>query len=655
MRQKQERWKHVWKRVGILTSLASLCLCWSLWHRTATAGGDDFALPGDERPKPKPRKRANNQKRRYRGLSPIYGPPKEWQSFRSTSQLTCAIQDSDNIWAGTNNSGVIRWSIRSRGYRFYVPKAKNSNAQRITSLALDRQGNLWVGTKGYGVGMVKDGTRRFKWYQYKNGLPSNDIRGLVRDNNGNIWAATPRGVARWNGKRWKKFTRRQGLPDGDIRAVGLDSQGNVWFSPNISNPFYYNGRRFKRLKKFPFTGSTCAVSDRTGGMWFCNEQGAIHYTSENTRSYNTTHGMAGPIVQSIYVDAGGGVWFGTKDNGISYLRNRRWSTINRRQGLPGTDIRALMGGPGGTILAATYLNGIAMYQNRRWNRLGIGIVGNKIYAISHGPDGAAWIGTSSGASRYHNGYWYNYANELTTPDVRSFTFDPTNSAWIGTFGAGAYRHKGRNWKAFDVLAGIASNNVVGAHLTPEGLWFVHEQKGASLYNGESWKTYNERNTLGLLDPAYPVQATHLDKDLTLYIGFKGGGVIKRPLRGRWQRIGYMSGAGGRGVVNGISSDNKGNLWFATKVGLFRMKGGTFKHFTKRDGLPDKNVLAVATEGHKIWIGTKKGVACYDGTSWRSFNHEMGLVSDEITVISVSPTGEKWFGSPASGLTIYRGE
>jgi ligand-binding sensor domain-containing protein len=437
--------------------------------------------------------------------------------------------------------------------------------------------------------------------------------------------------------------------------MGLDSQGRVWFSPNISNPFYFDGRRFKRLGSFPVTGSSCIVSDNRGGLWFCNDQGAVYHTETRTRLYNTTHGLAGPIVQTIYADSSGGVWMGTKNDGISYFRDGRWVTINRRQGLPGLNIRALLASPGGQIVAATFLNGIAVYRGKRWQRLPVGIVGNEIHAVGHAPDGSVWLGTSSGASRYHNGYWYNYANEFSTPDIRSFAFDPTGAVWLGTFGAGVYRFDGKQWNNYDLIAGLASNHVVGIHLTPEGFWFVHEQKGATLYDGESWKAFNDRNTNGLLDPSYPIQATHLDTQLMLHLGSKGGGVVRKPLRGRWQRVGQMVGSSSKGVVHAMTQDHEGHMWFATKGGVYQLKNNVLKQYTKRDGLPDNEAFAIAAEGEKIWIGTKKGVACFDGTSWRSFTKDMGLVSDHITVISISPTGEKWFGSPQDGLTIYRGE
>jgi hypothetical protein len=34
---------------------------------------------------------------------------------------------------------------------------------------------------------------------------------------------------------------------------------------------------------------------------------------------------------------------------------------------------------------------------------------------------------------------------------------------------------------------------------------------------------------------------------------------------------------------------------------------------------------------------------------------MGLVSNHIATITVTPWGEKWFGSKYDGLTVYRGE
>ncbi len=620
-------------------------------------GGDDelFILPGDEPVKPKKPKKKKTQFHSGPKLLPKYGPYKEWQSFRSTALITCAARYHNTLWAGTAGSGLIRWNLRTKGYRFYVPQIRDERAKDILALAVAKNGDLWIGTNGYGIALLKKGRSKWKFYQYRDGLPGNVVQAIAIAPNGDVWAGTRRGVARFHRRRWRRYTVRNGLPSPDVRAIGVSSDGRVWFSPNIANPFYRRGRRFVTIRSFPVVGSTCIVSDRKGGLWFCNDQGAVHYKNGRGRLYTTEHGLAGSFVQSIYVDRSGGTWFGLRQNGITYFRDGRWVSMGLYQGLSGMDIRGIVGGYNGKIYATTHLNGAVEYQNGRWKRLPVGISGNRINQISCAPDGSVWIGTSSGASRYFKGYWYNYTNVLPNPDVRGFAFDPAGNTWIGTFGGGVVKFNGKKWKVFEMLDGLASNKIVGAGITPEGIWFAHEQKGASLYTAGHWKTFNRRNTRYSINPAYLIQKLYIDPQYGLWLGTRGGGVINYPLRGRWHQIRQMRGAATKGMVNDIAVDAKRRVWFATKNGLYRYFRGRLKRFSTRDGLPDNNVLAVAIEKNKIWLGTKKGVAVFDGMSWRTFSKETGLASDHITVIAITPWGEKWFGTAHDGITIYRGE
>jgi hypothetical protein len=82
----------------------------SLW-----ADDDDtlIILPGD-RPKPRPRARAKAKTQFKRTLlPPIYGPPKEWRSYRSTSRINVAVRQGRVLWAGTQGSGLIQWDMRT--------------------------------------------------------------------------------------------------------------------------------------------------------------------------------------------------------------------------------------------------------------------------------------------------------------------------------------------------------------------------------------------------------------------------------------------------------------------------------------------------------------------------------------------------------------
>lgn len=615
-----------------------------------------FNLPGD-RPKPRPRPRVVRQVKYAKStLPPIFGPRKEWRSYRSTARINVAVRQGSVLWAGTQGSGLIQWNMRTGAYRFYVPQVDRVDARTILALAPDRKGNLWIGTNGNGVALLKRGRSKWTFFYRKNGLPSNTVHAVMVARNGDVWVGTTRGVARYRRGRWKKYTVRNGLPGSDVRAIAQDRRGRIWFSPNILGPFYKRGRKFVRIKRFPVVGATCIVPDRKGGLWFCSDQGAIHYRNGRSKLYTVSHGLAGPVVQSIYVDVAGGAWMGTRQRGVSYFRKGRWITMGRAHGLPGLNIKGIVGASGGRLFVATFLNGASRYQGGRWHRLPIGIVGNRINTVAYGPDGAIWVGTASGASRYYQGYWYNYTIILPNVDVRSFSFEPSGAVWIGTYGGGVVRFNGKRWKTYDTTDGLTSNKIVGSGITPEGIWFLHPLKGLTLYNGKGFKSYTTRTHGAVLSASHPFEAFHIDSRFRLWAGTKGSGPVVHTMDGGFKKFSKMTGASTRGIIYSIAVDAKGNKWFGTRHGLYRAApGGKLKRFTRRDGLPHNKVLAVALEGHKVWVGTPKGVACFDGTSWRTFTQDMGLAGNYVKTITVTPWGEKWFGTQYDGLTVYRGE
>lgn len=64
-------------------------------------------------------------------------------------------------------------------------------------------------------------------YNTRNGLPSNKVKAVSQDNDGNIWIPSDKGITKFDGKRFKNFTVKDGLPTNEIfyaTAIGND----VW-------------------------------------------------------------------------------------------------------------------------------------------------------------------------------------------------------------------------------------------------------------------------------------------------------------------------------------------------------------------------------------------------------------------------------------------
>ena len=65
---------------------------------------------------------------------------------------------------------------------------------RVNAIAIDGQGNKWIGTNG--GGLVKfDGVNWTVYNTWNSGLPDNNVRSIVIDRLGNKWIGTNGGLA----------------------------------------------------------------------------------------------------------------------------------------------------------------------------------------------------------------------------------------------------------------------------------------------------------------------------------------------------------------------------------------------------------------------------------------------------------------------------
>jgi hypothetical protein len=88
---------------------------------------------------------------------------------------------------------------------------------------------VWMATTG---GVVCLNTVDDTWVLYarEQGIPGNVITSVAVDPDGNRWMGTPAGAAMFDGSRWRIFTRADGLLDDDVRSIAVDRSGVKWFA-----------------------------------------------------------------------------------------------------------------------------------------------------------------------------------------------------------------------------------------------------------------------------------------------------------------------------------------------------------------------------------------------------------------------------------------
>jgi len=159
--------------------------------------------------------------------------------IRSNNLRSVRFDSAGKGWFGTAFNGLDVWDGRGTlthaddVWVHYAAKPDN----QVSSIAVLDPLAAWIGT-ALGAGRIENGTfgRLLTVAPPPSlggpGLPSAQVNDLALDTNGNLWIGTSSGLARADasgGGRIEVFTTEQGLVDDDIRALAWDAaRGVLW-------------------------------------------------------------------------------------------------------------------------------------------------------------------------------------------------------------------------------------------------------------------------------------------------------------------------------------------------------------------------------------------------------------------------------------------
>ncbi|MGY6649718.1 hybrid sensor histidine kinase/response regulator transcription factor [Wenyingzhuangia sp. IMCC45574] len=159
-----------------------------------------------------------------------------------------------NIWFATANglNMLPRSEVNARSPKFEVfNNVKNDTTSishdYILTVFESSSNELWVGTLGGGlnkfVPAVNGNKAYFKRYLTENGLPNNVIKGIVEDDEGNLWIATNRGISKFNPRteKFQNYNVNDGLQSdefGELSCLVRKSGQFVFGGVNGFNAFF---------------------------------------------------------------------------------------------------------------------------------------------------------------------------------------------------------------------------------------------------------------------------------------------------------------------------------------------------------------------------------------------------------------------------------
>lgn len=111
------------------------------------------------------------------------------------------------------------------------------------------------------------------------------------------------------------------------------------------------------------------------------------------------------------------------------------------------------------------------------------------------------------------------------------------------------------------------------------------------------------------------------------------------------------------VVRTMFQDSKGNIWFGTQNGAFKLVGDSLIHIDRIISKSGKGVTIKAiteSKDGKIWIGHTAGISSIDDEKVTTYYESDGLLSSDVWTIAADKNGKIWIGT-INGVCVFDGK
>jgi ligand-binding sensor domain-containing protein/signal transduction histidine kinase len=254
----------------------------------------------------------------------------------SNTVLNFFADGEKNFWIGTQ-TGMLRLT-RSPVSIVPLPQQNDSDFGTIYQ---DRDSSFWIGSTQ--LFQLKAGVITPKGLP---GIGSAHVRNVLRDRSGALWVGTDGdGLFRIaNGKT----THLPTLSNNFVRALAQARDGSLWIATDggLNHILMSNERPaihpFFVADGLAYPSTRALLVDRSGDLWVGTDHGVSHMRGEKFLSDSAVAALAQMKVWAIHEDSDGGIWFGTRDNGLYRLREGRMAHFTVSDGLASNAIYQIL-------------------------------------------------------------------------------------------------------------------------------------------------------------------------------------------------------------------------------------------------------------------------------------------------------------------------
>ena len=528
------------------------------------------------------------------------------EKFSSYQEVSSIIEDTigGNIIFSTLGSGLFVYNVSKNEVKRYDISAQNERSRFITSILLNEQGTLFVGTEKIGLfsfnlkDLLDEKAEVFNLTE-ESGLSGDHITALIEYDN-ELWVGTNGGVSFWEIEDNEKVTSGKGrssinimnaeteLGSDHVSNFLKDNHGELWIGTSndglkvcVKEDGKYKFKHYSVEQGLSFYNIKSLYMDRENTIWIGTDVGLNQFTSDYFILYDESIGLTNNIIWSLATGEDGNVWLGT-NLGVSQLMNA--DNVNNDSLVVG-----------------------------KYNIKGLSEL--PVMAIFEDSDKDLWFGTGTGNlfRRRIQGKYEQINIEAHIRDViMSICEDDDQNIWVGTrSGVARINKMTHKMTVFTEEDGLGGNSIVKIVKDKKGvLWFAVLGGSLTSYDGEKFRIYDEKD--GLKHKV--ILSLALDNNDELWIGCYTGGLYHYDGK---TFVNYNTSNGMKSETPyAIVADRENNIWFGTTYGIekYDRKLNEFTHYGKQEGFlgveVNPNSAAIDRNGN-LWFGTILGAVKYN--------------------------------------------
>ena len=346
-------------------------------------------------------------------------------------ELVVAAARSGGIWISSSEH-LLKWEQGRLEILAGTPgwPAAQSIVQQLFE---DRQGVLWIATRRSGLFEYASGrVRPFPTEQQR-------LTSLAEDSEGGVWVGSiGDGLSRLQRQSFLTIYPGNGQTDIASTAVCEDRQGAVWCANRSGGLVRYFGGTVERVPdpsgrtSSVYVNSVCL--DAGGRVWAGATQGLYQVPPTGVRQLRLVDGGLKDI-HVLYSARDGDLWIGSGYSRLGRIHHGVYEELTAAQGYPGKYVVSLTETADGTCWIALEHELYAFRQGRLEREDAIDPATTERLTTLYGDgQGALWIGTSRGLLRLQGRQLTSFtgANGLPNDRIEQVIEDDRGFLWMGS-------------------------------------------------------------------------------------------------------------------------------------------------------------------------------------------------------------------------------